>query len=75
MNRKELIERLRCRRWTSRPSSPPSRTPSSSPANGGAGGEKRFRWRRLRWWWGSQTFEFLSDGKAVTFWEWEEPKP
>src|SRR5208337_1729315 len=49
--------------------------PGIVPRKWRCGLEKRFRWRRLRWGWGSQTFEFLSDGKAVTFWEWEEPKP
>jgi len=75
MSRKELIERLRCL-----PLDEPAEFTAVMdavvvPRKWRGGREKRFRWRRLRWGWGSQTFEFLSDGKAVTFWEWEEPKP
>jgi len=75
MNRKELIERLRCLPLDEPAEFTAVKDAVIVPRKWRCGLEKRFRWRRLRWGWGSQTFEFLSDGKAVTFWEWEEPRP
>jgi hypothetical protein len=75
MNRKELIERLRCLPLDGPAEFTAVKDAVIVPRKWRCGREKRFRWRRLRWGWGSQTFEFLSDGNAVTFWEWEEPKP